>query len=180
MFTQTQYMTQLQQERRRLTIHNHQLLRSQKLQKQKTDQFVEIVKKKDKKIAELEREKGKLSDELEKARLTIESYKQMLFQMHKHADIAEENQDTKQQEEQATTENALSTKKKNGQKKGHKGFGRKKPEIIDQQVVCSLAVCPDCGNPVEPSDKFHSHTVTDIPHWKEMKPVTTEYKIAYQ
>lgn len=179
MFSQAQYLTTLQRERRLLAIHNQQLLRSQQLQKQKADQFEEALKKKDKQINELEKEKQKLNDELEKARLTIESYKQMLFHANKATALEEENQREKKDTD-TTSEQSVKTKKKNGQKKGHKGFGRHTPETIDQQIVCFVPVCSDCGNPVERGERFHSHTVTDIPHFTEMKSITTEYQIEYQ
>lgn len=179
MFTQSQYMVQLQRERRQLAVHNQQLQKSQQLQKQKADILEEELKQKDKQVRDLEKEKQKLKDELEKAKLTIESYKQMLFQAHKHL---ENNQDQKQEQEKDTdsAERTTKTKNKNGQKTGHTGYGRKKPEIIDRQVVCFGALCPDCGNSLERSDNFHPHTVTDIPHFKDMKPVTTQYQIEYQ
>src|SRR5260221_3053485 len=176
MLSQHQYMTKLQKERRQFAIHNQQLERSQKLQKQKADQLEEEVKEKDKLITEKERKIQQLEDELEQARLTIKTYKQMLFDKHKQTEIEEENQGKEQNE----GKESQTTKKKNGQKTGHIGYGRKKPETIDQQTRCFVTVCPDCGNPVNRSANVHSHTVIDIPHWKEMKPLTTEYKIEYQ
>jgi len=175
MFSQPQYITQLQRERRQFAIHNQQLLVSQQYQKQKADQLEEEVKKKDKQINKLEKEKQKLEDELEKAKLTIHSYKQMLFEKHKNTEIVEE-----QAQEQAAGVPNEKTKKKNGQKDGHVGCGRKKSEIIDQQVLCFVAICPDCQNPIKRGNTMRSHTVTDIPHFTEMKSATTEYRIEYQ
>lgn len=178
MFSQSQYVTNLQEERRRLSIHNQQLARSHKLQKDKADRFEEESRKKDRLISELERDKDKLRDELEKARITIANYKKMLFHTNKHTELAGDNQDNKDQDSVEAT--ADKTKQKNGQKKGHIGYGRKKPEVIDKEAVCFVSICPDCGNPVERGNNFHPHTVTDIPHFTEMKPVTTEYQIEYQ
>lgn len=178
MFSQTQYMTQLQRERRQLTIHNQQLQKSQQLQKQKADKLEEELKRKEKLIREKDRQIEELTDDLGKAKLTIESYKQMLFQARKHTEVEDRN--NSQKDEEKTPQQTASAKKKNGQKKGHVGYGRKKPEAIDRYVACFVAVCPDCGNPVDRSDSFHPHTVTDIPHWQEMKPLITEYQIEYQ
>src|SRR6266487_2024931 len=180
MFSQVQILVKLREERRRFAIHNQQLLQSQKHQKQKADQLEEEVKKKDKRIRELEKEKGKLEDQLEKAQLTIDSYKQMLFQQHKHTEIEEENKGAEKDKQETSPTGATAPKKKNGQKKGHKGSGRKKPEIINRLSICFVRLCPDCGSPVKRGNSFHPHTVTDIPHWREMKPVTTEYRIEYQ
>ena len=180
MFSQSEYITNLQRERRQFAIHNQQLQKSQQLQKLKADTFEEELKKKDKLLREKDNTIQQLEDELEKAKLTIESYKQMLFHANKHTEIAKDDQDNKNQDEQTTVTDTIQTKKKNGQKKGHVGYGRKKPVTIDQQSVCFLAVCPDCGNPVGRGTGFHSHTVTDIPHFTQMKSVTTEYRIEYQ
>src|SRR5487761_786185 len=179
MFSQTLYITQLRQERRRLAIHNQQLQKSHKLQKQKADTLEEALKEKDKYIRKVEKEKQKLKDELEKAKITIESYKQMLFHANKHTEIEQEDQSNKNQNEQTIPSSKVQAKKKNGQKKGHKGYGRKNSNP-DQSKVCFVTVCPDCGNPVDRSNNIHSHTVTDIPHFTEMKPVTTEYRIEYR
>ena len=175
MFSQPQYITQLQRERRQFAIHNQQLQKSQQYQKQKADVFDEELKKKIKQIKEKDKIIRSLEDELEKARLTIATYKKMLFEKHKHTEIVEE-----QQGEQVVVLMEEKTKKKNGQKDGHVGVGRKKPEVIDRQVFCFVAVCPDCHNPVKRGNTIHSHTVTDIPHFTEMKPVTTEYQVEYQ
>src|SRR6185312_9712110 len=159
MFSQPHYITLLQRERRQFAIHNQQLLQSQKFQKQKADQLEEEVKKRDKLIRQKDKTIQQLEDELEKARLTIATYKKMLFEKHKQTEIEEE-----QQQEQAAVSADEKTKKKNGQRTGHKGYGKKKPEVIDQQVACFVGVCPDCGNQVERGSQFHSRTVTDIPH----------------
>jgi transposase len=175
MFSQPQYIAILQRERRQFATHNQQLQKSQQLQKQKADQLEEEVKKKDKQMREKDKKIAQLEDELEKARLTITTYKKMLFEKHKNTEIVEE-----QAQEQAAGSPDEKTKKRNGQKVGHKGYGRKEPEVIDQQVECFVDVCPDCGNQVERGSQSHSHTVTDIPHWSQMKPVTTQYQIDYQ
>lgn len=175
MFSQSQYVTQLQGERRRLAVHNQQLERSHKLQKQKADQLGEIVKEKEKQIRELERDKKELIDALEKARLTIDSYKRMLFQAGKDTEVEKEEQ-TETPENQET----LIGKKKPGQKKGHTGYGRKNPETIDRRIACFLSFCPDCGEAVVHSGRFRFHIVTDIPEFATIQPTTTEYQIEKQ
>lgn len=174
MLSQPQYIATLQRERRQFAIHNQQLQKSQHFQKQKADQLEKEVEKKDKLVREKDKKIAQLEEELEKARVTIATYKQMLFEQHKQSEIEQEKK------EAAGEEKTTKAKKKNGQKSGHKGYGRKKPEHIDQQVICFVSVCPDCGNSVERSENFHSHVTIDIPHFTAMQPLSTEYQIAYQ
>lgn len=176
MFSQTQLIVKLQNERRLFAIHNQQLERSQKLQKQKADELAEELKEEKKRSDRLEKENQKLRGQLEKANVTIKTYKQMLFDKHQHTEVEEETKDTKGKDDKKQN---VKLKQKNGQKKGHKGFGRKNP-TPDQSKVCFLTVCPDCGTPLKRGKHQYSHTVTDIPHFSEMNPVTTEYQIDYQ
>jgi len=169
------YVEDLRVEARKLRVYSQQLERSIKLQKDKNKSIDDENGRLRKRERDLEKENEKLRDQLEKAKITIDTYKKMLFEKHKHTEVEEEKNDSNKQEKEA-----VSAKKKNGQKKGHIGIGRKKPEIIDEEVLCFVAHCPDCGNPVNRSESFHPHVITDIPAWREMRPITTEYRIEYQ
>lgn len=174
MFSQTQLITKFQKERRLLAVQNQLLDRSQKLQKQKADHLEEELKKEQEHSRQLEKELEKLRDQLEKADITIKTYKQMLFDKHQHTDIEEETKKTTKDLQQDIKE-----KQRSGQKKGHRGFGRKK-QSPDQTTACFMTGCPDCGTPLKRGKHRYSHTVTDIPNFREIKPMTTEYQIEYQ
>lgn len=179
MISLPEYVEDLRRDVRKLRVYTQQLERSMRVQKDKNKSIDEENRRLRKRERDLEKENEQLRDQLEKAKITIATYKNMLFEKHKHAEIAEEKTDSNK-EKKTQEKEAISTKKKNGQKKGHVGTGRKKPESIDEEVLCFVTACPDCGNPVKQSENFHSHVIVDIPTWREMKPVTTEYKIAYQ
>ena len=55
-------------------------------------------------------------------------------------------------------------RKKNGQKKGHKGVTRPKPTHIDKTKECKLDNCPDCGGELSDDDAcgFWDHFQEDI------------------
>lgn len=177
MFSLPPYVDTLRRETRKLRIYSQQLERSIKTQK-KNNKIIEdeknILKRQNR---DLEKENKRLKDELEKARLTIESYKRMLFHANKHTEVESSSQ---REEEKQDQEVAVIKKKKAGQKNGHKGYGRKKPGQIDQSIDCFLAVCPSCGNDLERGKSFHSRIVTDLPEVMALQPVTTEYRMDRQ
>jgi transposase len=175
MFLQDSYITKLREERRRFAIHNQQLLQSQQNQKHKADVLEDKVRKKNKIIGEKDKKIEQLEEDLEKAKITIDNLKKMLFAAHKHTEVEGDNEEKKEEKEAAAV-----SKKTRGRKKGHLGSGRRKPERIDEWVPCFLNICPDCQHPLNRSDNFHTHTVTDLPAWQNMKPVTTQYQIEYQ
>src|SRR5438105_12389492 len=84
------YVEELREERRKLNIYVQQLGRSVKRQKEITKEIEEKNTDLQRTKRELERENKKLRDELERARVTIETYKQMLFDKHQHAEVAED------------------------------------------------------------------------------------------
>src|SRR6266702_823475 len=172
------YVEDLRRDARKLRIYSHQLERSITVQKDKNKSIDEENSTLRKKGRDLEKENEKLRDQLEKAKITIDTYKKMLFEKHKQTEVDQQQSTDKQENDQE--KKTVSTKKKNGQKKGHAGTGRKKPEAIDEEVFCFVTSCPDCGNPVNRSESFHPHVITDIPTWRDMKPVITEYRIEYQ
>jgi transposase len=173
------YVEDLRRDARKLRVYSQQLERSITVQKDKNKNIDEENSRLRKRERDLEKENEKLRDQLERAKVTIDTYKKMLFEKHKHGEV-EEEKDGSDRGKKDEEKEAVSTKKKNGQKKGHSGHGRKRPDKIDNQIPCFLSACSDCGNPLEQSEKYHSHYVTDIPSWREMNPITTEYQIAYQ
>lgn len=65
-------------------------------------------------------------------------------------------------------------RKKPGQKKGHRGVGRKRPEKIDHYKEHTLDNCPDCQTPLrEPIKNYQRYTV-DIP---PVEPEVTEHTV---
>ncbi len=180
MISLPQYVEDLRLDARKLRVYSQQLERSIKVQKDKNKSIDDENSKLRKRERDLEKEVTRLKDELDKARVTIGNYKQMIFHANKHAEVEDENQDKNREKENQQEKQAVGAKKKNGQKKGHAGTGRKKPETVDEEVSCFVSSCPDCGNPVNRSESFRPHVVTDIPEWRDMTPVTTEYRIEYQ
>lgn len=66
-------------------------------------------------------------------------------------------------------------RKKNGQKKGHKGYTRKIPERIDVVRPLTIEKCPYCGNELSDVQEIRTRYVEDIP--EVANTIVTEYKI---
>ena len=64
--------------------------------------------------------------------------------------------------------------KKPGQKKGHPGVGRKRPEKIDHYKEHSLDFCPQCQKPLRKPIKSHQRYTMDIP---PVEPEVTEHTV---
>lgn len=159
------YVNQLKRERRQLAVHNQQLQRSWQLQKQKADTLEEENTTLRRKITEIEREKQKLEEELEKTKAERDTYKNLTFK------------------EKRLCSSPLSHTRigrSRGGKPGHRGNSRRLPEHIHEYVRLYLTNCPDCDSPVERVVGVRLHTVTDLPHWSLMQPVTTQYQIERQ
>lgn len=178
MFLLPPYVEGLRKETRKLRVYSQQLERSITTQKKNNTTIQESNTTLRKEKRDLEKENKRLKDELEKARLTIDSYKRMLFHANKQTEIEQTEQKSLEQGEQEKA--AKPQKKTAGQKKGHKGYGRKKPEHIDQRIECHLSVCPDCGTTLQRGESTRSHVVIDIPTVHAIKPITTEYQIERQ
>ena len=54
-------------------------------------------------------------------------------------------------------------KKKPGQKKGHKGTRRPKPETVDRTDTVREERCPDCGSKLHKCSGFRDRYIEDIP-----------------
>jgi transposase len=159
------YVEQLRKERRILVVHNEQLKRSQLLQKQQADQLKEVVKEKDKQISQLEKENKRLMEELEKTKAERDTYKNLTF---------------KEKRVCSSPFSHLATGKKRGGKVGHKGASRILPEHIHHVVRVYMENCPECGETLNRTHGVAVHTVTDLPHWSQMAPITTRYETERQ
>jgi len=156
---------QTRREVRRLRIYTSQLKRLQLYHKDKADQLKELLKQKDKQIRELEKEKGKLQEDLEKIKRERDAYKGMVFKSKRTC----------------SNPSSHTTKgRTRGGQLGHKGYGRELPETVDKHIHAHLTNCPNCDSKVLRTDSTDTHTVTDIPHWSLMQPITTEYSIERQ
>lgn len=163
MYTSAQY-EDTRREIRRLRIDNSRMKRAHKIQKDKNQTLEEKINRLRKEKRDLEKEKQKLEEELEKTKRERDTYKGMIFKA-KIENIAQEKK---------------SSIRKRGGQLGHKGRGREKPLDIDKKVDCFLTNCSVCDTRLEKSNSFDTHTVTDLPHWKLMKPEVTEYSINRQ
>ena len=141
-------------EKRYLRIKTQTLERARLAHKQRADKLEEENKKLKEKLRQME-------EELEKVKKQRDSYKEIVFK----ANIPKEK--------------ATPGKKRGGQT-GHKGYGRKTSERIDQYATCYLICCPDCDTPLKRTKARITHTVTDLPRWQEMQPITTAYRIERQ
>lgn len=64
--------------------------------------------------------------------------------------------------------------KKPGQKKGHPGVGRKRPEKVDHYKDHTLDNCPQCQSPLRKPIKSHTRYTVDIP---TVEPQVTEHTV---
>ncbi len=160
-----EYVHLLRKDLRELRIHKDQLARVHKLQKEKADKLEKentILKQEN---GQLQKEKQALLEELEKIKQERDNYKNMVFKAKRRCTD--------------TDAHAPSGRKRGGQA-GHKGWGRKLPERIDQHKHAFLTHCPHCNNLLTRANGVDTHTVTDVPHWRLSQPITTEYTIERQ
>lgn len=69
---------------------------------------------------------------------------------------------------------AKKRRKKPGQKKGHPGVGRKRPEKVDHYRVHNLDNCPQCHSPLRQAIKNYKRYTVDIP---PVEPEVTEHTV---
>jgi len=141
-------------EKRKLRIRVDVLTRARAAQKNRADSLEE-------KVTELERENEKLKEELEKVKKQRDTYKDMIFK----ANITTWKQ---------------SVRRKRGRKNGHRGEGRRLSGTIDLTKQCFAKECPKCNTPLKRTTVRITHTVTDIPPFDSIKPITTQYQIERQ
>lgn len=167
MMSAQEELGKLRPELRYLRIRVQQLERVHMAQKKKADKLEELLKERDKLIGELEHQRDLLTEDIEEMKRQRDVYRGMVYKPGKQKNSGENSTKNKK-------------KKALGAPLGHKGHGRKTPEIIDKQVHARLTNCPDCNTPLKPTDVFTPHTVTDLPHWTLTQPITTEYEVERQ
>lgn len=163
MYTPAQ-LTHTRTEIRRLRIENAGLKRWHLSQKQRADRLEKENTELKKEITRLKRQEQELQEKLKDTEQQRDSYKGMVFKARKKLGSAH------------TTEE----KRERGGQRGHIGHGRKKPERIDRIVHAFLTHCPDCQTPIDHARAVKTHTIVDLPHWQEMRPITTTYRIERQ
>lgn len=166
MYTPAQFF-QIRREMRKLRIDNANLNRWHLSQKQRADRLEGELREKIKQVNRLEKEKQRLEHELEKTRQERDTYKNMTFKGNRKSSPS------------TGIQTQFSGRHRGGQK-GHKGYSRKKPIKIDKQVDVFLTHCLHCNSSIPQTDSVDTHTVTDLPHWQMMLPITTEYSIQRQ
>lgn len=156
----------MDEEKRKLRIDVALYKRAWMTQKKNTNTLQQentILKKENERLRQ---EKQKTLEELEKAKRELDTYKGMIFKANRH-----------------TLASAFS-KEQSGRRRGgqigHVGYGRKNPVKIDKRVHAYLFYCPTCQTKLQRVHAITSHTVTDLPHWTKMQPVTTQYSIERQ
>lgn len=156
----------LRPELRYLRIRVQQLERVHVLQKNKADKLSELLKERDELIVELEKQRDFLTEDIEEMKRQRDVYRGMVYKPGK--------------KKKSDTATSKKEKKTLGAPKGHKGYGKKKPEEVDQFVHATLTHCPDCHTELENTAATTNHTITDLPHWAFMQPMVTEYQIERQ
>lgn len=165
MMTAQEQLLKLRPELRYLRIRVQQIERCHLIQKDKADKLEEENRRLHQEINHLEKEKDKLIEELDKVKRERDSYKGMVFKSKRTC----------------SNPSSHTTKgRTRGGQKGHKGYGKRKPERIDKHVHAYLTNCPNCDSPLSRTNLKDTHTATDIPHWSKMHPITTEYSIERQ
>ncbi len=164
MMSAQEELEKLRPELRYLRIHVQQIERVHLVQKNKADALEEVVREKDKALKEKDNRIKKLEEELEKIKRERDTYKGMVFKSKRVCSNPQEHK----------------SNKKHGGQNGHKGISFKKPEIIDRHIHAYLTNCPHCGNSLSQTESVDTHTVVDIPHWKDTHFITTEYSIERQ
>lgn len=155
----------LRPELRYLRIRVQQLERVHVLQKNKADKLEELLKERDRLIAELEKQRDFLSEDIEEMKRQRDVYRGMVYKPGK---------------KKSSSDSSEKKKKTMGAPKGHKGYGKKKPENIDHEVRATLTHCPCCHTELEDAKATVNHTITDLPHWVLMQPIVTQYHIERQ
>jgi len=164
MMSAQEELGKLRPELRYLRIHVQQIERVYLVQKNKADALEEVVREKDKVLKEKDKRIKKLEEELEKIKRERDTYKGMVFKSKRVCSNPEDHK---------------SNKKRGGQN-GHKGVSFTKPQTIDRHMHAYLTNCPDCGGELSQTESVDTHTVVDIPHWKETHSIATEYSIERQ
>ncbi|MCG2810674.1 MAG: IS66 family transposase [Candidatus Aminicenantes bacterium] len=145
-------------------------LESQRKARQKLEQenknLVKDLEEAQKTIKQLEGEKDKLQRQSDR-------YRSMIFKQ-KTKRAAEEDKKA------VVFKSLLKEKRKRGGQKGHKGYGRKKPEQVDEVLRIYLTRCPHCTTEIARSHTVENHIVEDIPQLEEVRSRVVCYETEVQ
>jgi transposase len=165
MMTAQEELGKLRPELRYLRIRVQQLERVHILQKSKADKLEDLLKERDRLIGELEHQRDLLTEDIEEMKRQRDVYRGMVYKPGKkkksHSDSSKK-------------------KKTIGAPKGHRGYGKKKPEKIDQHIHARLTHCSGCHTELKNTTATTDHIVTDLPYWTVMQPIVTQYQIERQ
>src|SRR5579862_358173 len=118
MMTVQEELGKLRPELRYLRIRVAQLEKAHLVQKNKADELEELLRERDKLIAELEKQRDLLTEDIEEMKRQRDVYRGMVYKPGKS--------------DKSHPDSSGKKKRTMGAPKGHKGFGKKKPEKIDQ------------------------------------------------
>jgi hypothetical protein len=165
MYTLAQFQA-VRKEMRFLRQRTATLERAHFSQKQRADKLEEENHRLRKENERLKKEEAELLEKLRETEKQRDTYKGMVFKADKQYGSGLTNQP--------------SEKRDRGGQSGHPGFGRAKPVVIDRLVRVYLLRCPDCGRFLSRTNSIDTHTITDIPHYQDVKPISTEYAVERQ
>lgn len=171
----------LSEEKRKLSSDNARVRRAlEQLRavKRKLEDELKEEKKKGKlwkKKYEEEREKN---EELEKKIRDLENqrdrYRDMVFKSNRNSNSGKEKEIEENEDLEVKSSNSkpqlVNSKRNRGGQPGHKGYGRKNPQRVDEKKRIYLEKCPLCECKINRSKTTKVHTVEDIPSPFERKP----------
>lgn len=135
---------------------------------------------------QLEQQNNELAKNLQAAQRTIQQLQEendiLQRQRDRFRDIIFKPKKKKAalQEEKKETFKSLQGKRKRGGQKGHKGYGRKMPENVDEIIRIYLTRCPHCSGEVSRSENIERHIVEDIPQLQETRVRAVCYETEVQ
>jgi predicted nuclease with TOPRIM domain len=135
----------------------------------------------------LEQENKSLVKDLEEARETIKQLEGEKDKLQRQSDryrgmiFKQKAKRVTEEDKKAVAANPwLKEKRKRGGQKGHKGYGRKKPERVDEVLRIHLARCPHCATRIARSHVVENHIVEDIPQLEKVRSRVVRYETEVQ
>ena len=158
------YVKRLNNDVRLLSLDKDRYFRAYQRQKGKASDIEKENNRLRKENEKLQKDQQVLLEELERIKEERDAYKNLVF---------------KPRQKRTSPLTIVSGRKRGGQN-GHKGYGRKKSQNIDDIIRVFLTQCPSCNHPLVRVNAFEEHTVVDVPHWRQIQPVTVRYEIERQ
>ena len=160
----------LDEEKRKLSVSNAVLKRHLIVLRQRREEAEDKAKEWQKKYEEQQKTIRELQEELEKVRKQRDTYRDMVFKA---------NRNKASDEEQSSFFEFQPSRKPGGQI-GHKGYGRKASERIDNELHIFAVSCPTCKGRLNRSQTTVQHTVEDIPAPQQQQTIITKYELEKQ